>query len=166
MTGIIYDGRTFLSETQTSSFNKLYPEFDKIKAIKGWEWKDVDPLSLFTPEQNRARRRELFLFEYDPKNIRSEPPTNEQLAFKIIITQLIEGSQILLDNSNIKISSPYSRNYEKGLPIKNLLEKLADLGVQWGQTGGQNLYIYNGNILLGKFKSGFVSLSNINIDKP
>ncbi len=165
-TGIIYDARTFLSKTQAVSFNKLYPDFDSAKAIKEWEWKDVDPLGLFTPEENRARRRELFLFEYGPKNIGTESPSTEQLAFKIIVAQRIEGAEILLDNSNIKIISPYSPNYEKDLPLKSLLEKLSDLGLQWGQTGGQNLYIYNGNILLGKFKSGYVSLSNLNIDKP
>ena len=165
-TGIIYDARMFLSKTQTVSFNKLYPDFDSAKAIKEWEWKDVDPLGLFTPEQNRERRRQLFLFEYDPKTIGTETPTTEQLALKIIVTQRIEGAEILFDNSNIKIISPYTTSYEKDLPLKSLLEKLADIGLQWGQTGGQNLYIYNGNILLGKYKSGYVSLSDLNIDKP
>ena len=165
-TDIIYDARIFLSKTQTVSFNKLYRDFDSIKAITKWEWKDVDPLGIFTPEQNRERRRVLFLFEYDPKNIGPEAPSTEQLAFKLIITDRIKGAEILLDNSNIKIISPYTTSYEKDLPLKSLLEKLADLGLQWAQTGGQSLYIYNGNILLGKFKSGYVSLSDLNIDKP
>jgi hypothetical protein len=164
--GIIYDARMFLSKTQTVSFNKLYPDFDSVKVVQQWEWKDVDPLGLFTPEQNKERRRELFLFEYNPKIVGTESPTTEQLAFKIVVTQRIEGAEILLDNSNIKIISSYTTFYEKDLPIKSLLEKLADLGFEWRQTGGQNLYIYNGNILLGKYKSGYVSLSDLNIDKP
>lgn len=165
-TGIIYDARMFLTKTQRISFNKVYPNFDSAKVIKEWEWKDVDPLGLFTPEENRERRRQLFLFEYDPKAIGTETPTTEQLALKIIVTQRIKGAEILFDNSNIKIISLYTTSYEKELPLKNLLEKLADLGLQWGQAGGQNLYIYNGNILLGKYKSGYVSLSDLNIDKP
>ena len=112
-TDIIYDARIFLSKTQTVSFNKLYRDFDSIKAITKWEWKDVDPLGIFTPEQNRERRRVLFLFEYDPKNIGPEAPSTEQLAFKLIITDRIKGAEILLDNSNIKIISPYTTSYEK-----------------------------------------------------
>ena len=165
-TGIIYDARMFLSKTQTVSFNRLYPDFDSVKVIQQWEWKDVDPLGLFTPEQNKERRRELFLFEYNPKIVGTESLTTEQLAFKIIVTQRIEGAEILLDHSNIKIIFSYTTFYEKDLPIKSLLEKLADLGFEWSQTSGQNLNIYNGNILLGKYKSGYVSLSDLNIDKP
>jgi hypothetical protein len=164
--GLDYDARIFLTHTQITSFNKLYPEFDSAKAIKNWEWKDVDPLGLFMPEQNRARRRKLFLFEHNPQVIGTESPTNEQLALKFLFTQQIKGAEIIQDNSNIKIISPYTTSYEKDLPLKNLLEKVSDLGLQWGQAGGQNLYIYNGDILLGKFKSGFVSLTDINIDKP
>ena len=161
-----YDARLFLTKTQIISFNRLYPEFDSLKAFKNWEWKDVDPLGLFSPEQNRRRRRELFLFEYTSMAIDSASATAEELAFKLLVSQRIEGAEILLDNSNIKILSPYTTSYEKNLPLRSLLEKLADLGLQWGQTGGHNLYIYNGNILLGKYKSGYVSLTDLNIDKP
>lgn len=164
--GINYDARIFLTHTQITSFNKLYPEFDSTKTIKKWEWKDVDPVGLFEPEQNRARRRTLFLFEYNSQVIGTESPTNEQLAFKLLVAQRIEGAEIIMDNSNIKIISPYTASYEKDLPLRNLLEKISDLGLQWGQAGGQNLYIYNGDILLGKYKSGFVSLTDLNIDKP
>jgi hypothetical protein len=166
VTGTNYDARLFLSKTQTVAFNRLYTDFESTKAIKDWEWKDVDPLGLFTPEQNRVRRRELFLFEYDSKTIGTETPTTEQLAFKLLVAQRIEGAEILIDKSNIKILSPYTTSYEKNLPIGSLLEKLADLGLQWGQAGGQNLYIYNGSILIGKYKSGYVSSTDLNIDRP
>lgn len=165
-TEINYDARLFLSKTQTVAFNRLYTDFDSVKAIKDWEWKDVDPLGLFTPEQNRVTRRELFLFEYAPKTIGTEIPTTEQLAFKLLVAQRIEGAEILMDNSNIKILVPYTNSYEGNLPIGSLLEKLADLGLQWGQSGGRNLYIYNGSILIGKYKSGYVSSTNLNIDRP
>ena len=165
-TGTSYDARLFLSKTQKVAFNRLYTYFDSANAIKDWEWKDVDPLGLFTPQQNRAKRRELFLFEYDPKTIGTKNPTTEQLAFKLLVTQRIEGAEILIDNSNIKIISPYTTSYEKNLPIGSLLEKLADLGLQWGQAGGQNLYIYNGSILIGTYKSGYVSSTDLNIDRP
>ena len=164
--GTNYDARLFLTKTQITSFNRLYPEFDSSKAVKKWEWKDVDPLGLFTPEQNRARRRELFLFEYTPTSIENTNPTTEQDAFKILVAQRIDGAEIFIDNSNIKIISPYTDSYEKDLPIASFLEKLADFGLQWGQAGGHNLYIYNGNILMGKYKSGYVSSCDLNIDKP
>jgi hypothetical protein len=166
VTATNYDARLFLTKTQIVSFDRLYPEFDSSKAVKNWEWKDVDPLGLFSPEENRTRRRELFLFEYTSTTIDNTSPTEEQLAFKLLVSQRIEGAQILIDKSNIKILSPYTDSYERDLPLRSLLEKLSDLGLQWGQTGGINLYIYNGNVLMGKYKSGYVSLSDLNIDKP
>lgn len=166
VTSINYDARLFLTKTQIVSFNRVYPEFDSSRAIKDWEWQDVDPLAILSPEENRARRRQLFLFEYNPNSIDSTIPTNEQLAFKLLVLQRIEGTDVLLDNSNIKILSPYTSSYEKSLPLRSLLEKLSDLGLQWAQTGGNNLYIYNGNVLMGKYKSGYVSLSDLNIDRP
>jgi len=48
-----YDARKFLSTTQVNLFNKLYPDFGEKKLEKDWEWKDVDPIALFTPEENR-----------------------------------------------------------------------------------------------------------------
>jgi hypothetical protein len=57
-----YDARIFLSRTQASLFNRLYPDFGQTRLEKDWEWKDVDPLGLFTPEENRKMRRDLFLY--------------------------------------------------------------------------------------------------------
>jgi len=71
-----------------------------------------------------------------------------------------------MNSNDIKISIPYTNNYENIKIYKNLLEKLASLGLQWSQIGGNNLYIYNGNILIGKYKSGFVTITNFNIDRP
>ncbi len=46
------------------------------------------------------------------------------------------------------------------------MEKISTLGLGWSETGGNNLYIYNGIILLGKYKSGYVSIVNTKIDNP
>jgi hypothetical protein len=166
--GIDYDARLFLTETQVHSFNKIYTDFDSVKVVKNWEWKDVDPLGFFSPEENRAKRRELFLFEQNPFLIGEEKPNVEKLAYKLLIERRIEDSKILIDNSTVKIIFPYTSLYEnfKFKGIYNLLEKISELGLEWAQTGGLNLYIYNGNILLGKYKSGYVSLACLNIDKP
>ena len=85
-----------------------------------------------------------------------------------MIAKRIENAVILIDNSNVKIIIPYTPSYEN-LEYKkkyNLFEKISELGLEWAQTGGKNLYIYNGCILLGKYKTGYVSLADFNIDKP
>ncbi len=69
--GIEYEARLFLTETQNFTFKKVFPDFDEDKAEKKWEWKDVDPLGLFTPEENRKKRRELFLYEHSAYAIHS-----------------------------------------------------------------------------------------------
>ncbi len=57
------DARLYLSATEVTGFNRTYAEFDEKRAEKDWQWKDVDPLGLLTPAENRRRRRELFLLE-------------------------------------------------------------------------------------------------------
>jgi hypothetical protein len=163
---INYDARLFLTKNQIVLFNRLYPEFDKSKAVKNWEWKDVDPLGLFTPEENRSRRRELFLFEYTPMTIENISPNKSQLTLKELLSKKIEGAQIIIDKSNLKILSPYRKSHELELSPRSLLEKLSDWGLLWGEKGGNNLYYYTGNVLIGKYKSGYVSLVDLNIDKP
>ena len=58
-----YDARQFLSKIDIIAFNHKFPDFDEKPVAKNWEWKDVDPLGLYTPEQNRQTRRDIFLFE-------------------------------------------------------------------------------------------------------
>ncbi len=165
---INYDARFFLTQTQIVSFNKLYSDFDSIKVEKNWEWIDVDPLGVFSQEENRAKRRELFLFEHNPYLMRDNEPSVEQVAYKILIEKRISESKIFIDNYNAKICFPFTNKYEKFSlgGLHSLLEKLSELGFEWAQAGGTNLYIYNGNILLGKYKSGYVSFANLNIDRP
>jgi hypothetical protein len=166
--GYEYDARTFLSQTQKIAFKRRYPEFDELRAEKNWEWKDVDPLGLFTPKENRRRRRELFLYEYSSTAI-NQPGSrlsDEQSRFRSVLLSQFEGSVILISKDDIKLSVPYTDSYEKDLPARGLLEKIAYLGLQWAQAGGTNLYIYNGPILLAKYKAGYVSLASPNIDRP
>ncbi|MEJ6693407.1 MAG: hypothetical protein QNL00_07435 [Saprospiraceae bacterium] len=165
---IDYDARLFMTRTQINSFNKLYPDFDSSKVEKDWEWKDVDPLGFFSKDENRFNRRELFLFEHNPYSIKDNNLTNEHIAFKILIEKQIDDSEVLIDKSNAKIRFLYTGKYEDFRPsgMYSLLEKISDLGLDWAQAGGDNLYIYNGNILLGKYKSGYVSIAKLNIDKP
>src|SRR2546425_11469015 len=58
MPGIVptrdYDARIFLSRTQKITFKRLYPDFDEPRAEKNWEWKDIDPLGLYSAEENRG----------------------------------------------------------------------------------------------------------------
>lgn len=166
--GVDYDSRPFLTITQKSSFKKIYPEFDEEKPHKKWKYKDVDPLGFFSSSENRTRRRNKFLFEYSPDLIRkkSEGITAAQRGFKDLLNAQIQGVIISLDKQNIKIVSPYTEDYENNFPACNFLEKLATLGLQWAQAGGHNLYIYNGSIYLGSYKSGWASIANRNIDKP
>lgn len=164
-----YDARIFLSRSQKVKFKRLYPDFDESRAEKNWEYKDVDPLALFSAEENRARRRELFLYEYSPsaRNPSEREPTREQLAFRAILSIQFEGAGILMSNATLKMSVPYTEQYEpKKLPSRSLLEKLAQLGLEWTQLGGKNLYVYNGKILMAKYKSGYVSLADLDIDRP
>jgi hypothetical protein len=163
-----YDARDFLSETQTISFNRLYPEFDSSTAVKNWKWKDVDPLGLFTPAENRKRRREQFLFEYSPDamNPYDENPTEEQNAFRVVLQTNYSSSEILMSRKVLKLKTQYASTYDDSLPIGNLLQKISDLGLQWAQVGGSDLFVYNGAIFLASYKSGYVTLANTNIDDP
>lgn len=159
-----YDARNFLTKTQTVTFNKIFVDFDnRINDSKN-EWNDVDPLKIFTNIENIQNRRKLFLHEFDFEKIGSSMPSEQQLAFKSITEKNIKNSLVILDANDIKISFPYTETYQKDNIQRNLLEKLSDLGLQWSQVGGDNLYIYNGNILLGKYKSGYVSIANLKID--
>lgn len=163
-----YDARLFLTNTQKITFNRLYPKFDKKLVIADWEWSDVDPIALFDEDENRVRRRENFLFELNPYLLRGHEPNLEQDAFKILIENQIIGSEVLIDRYNAKILIYYTSVYDKldNNGLRSLLEKISELGLNWAQTGGDNLYMYNGNILMGRYKSGFVSIPNMNIDKP
>ncbi len=166
--GYEYDSRLFLSTTEKIAFNRQYPDFDEPKAEKNWEWKDVDPLGLFTPEENRKRRRELFLYEYSSSSMNKldREPSKDQLAFQSVLRSQLKEVEILMSNKTVKLSTPYTELYEKTLPKKNLLEKIAQLGLMWAQVGGTNLYIYNGPILIAKYKVGYVALADLNIDRP
>lgn len=163
-----YDARTFLTETERIAFNRLYPAFDEQRVEKNWEWRDVDPLGFFSVEDNRRRRREAFLFDLSASemNNKNDPPTVEQDAFRTVISTEIKISNILIDRRVVKIILPYSKDYEVNFPVCNFLEKMASLGLRWAHVGGSSLYLYNGTILLGKYKSGMAHLANLHIDKP
>jgi hypothetical protein len=173
-----YDARIFLSKTQVNLFDKLYPNLGEKRLEKEWEWKDVDPLALFTPEENRKRRRELFLYEYLPDAIlpSETEPNQDQLAFKSVLQSRFPEAVILMTSKSAKLLSRYEPSYDD-LPSlrkpdlrmpspKNILELTADLGLQWSTVGGSTFYIYNGSILMSRFKSGYVSLADPYIDRP
>ncbi|CAA7195562.1 hypothetical protein [Chryseobacterium potabilaquae] len=164
--GKSYDARMFLTNTQKVTFNKIFSDFATTAVNKNNKWNDVDPIKIFTVAENRLNRRNLFLYEYNPEEIGNSKPTEQQIVFKSILEKNIKNSVVLLDSNDIKISFPYTESYEKINMQKILLEKLSYLGLQWSQLEGDNLYIYNGNILIGKYKSGYVSLTNLIIDKP
>jgi hypothetical protein len=176
--GHSYDARKFLSRTQVNLFDKLYPNFGEKKLEKDWEWKDVDPLALFTPEENRTRRRELFLYEYSSDTVLSSEnePNQDQLAFKSVLQNRFPEALILMTSKTVKLVSRYEASYDdlptlrkpdlSIPPPKNILELIADLGLQWSTVGGSTLYMYNGPILMSKFKSGYVSLADRYIDRP
>jgi hypothetical protein len=176
--GHSYDARLFLPKTEINLFNRLYPNFDDKRLEEDWEWKDVDPLALFSFAENRKRRRELFLYEYSPDVLLpgEEEPTQNQLAFKIVLKNRFPEAEILMTSNTVKIINRYEVSYddfppfrEAGLtiqPPKNILELTAHLGLQWSNFNGSSLYIYNGSILMSKFKSGYVSLAFPNIDRP
>jgi len=161
------DGRQFLSSTERNAFRRVYPDFDEPRAVKDWEWKDVDPLGLFAAAENRLRRRTLFLIEYDASAVPAEEePTEEQRAFQVVLEKQFEEPTIIMRRRTVKISVPYTDAYEKKFPVRNLLEKTARFGLQWAQVGGATLYIYNGAILMSRYRSGYVSLADPHIDRP
>lgn len=176
--GYSYDARIFLSKTEINLFDRLYPNFDEKKVEKDWEWKDVDPLALFTPEENRKRRRELFLYEYSPDAIlpSEKEPSKNQFAFEIVLRNRFPEAEILMTSKTVKLISRYEPSYDdlptlrkpdlSIPPPENILELTAQLGLQWANLGGSSLYIYNGYILMSRFKSGYVSLAYPNIDRP
>ena len=166
--GYEYDARTFLTETERIAFNRIYPEFDEQRVEKSWEWKDVDPLGFFSVEDNRRRRREAFLFDLSPSemNPKNDPPTVDQEAFRIVVSNEVRVSSILMDRRIVKIVTPYTKDYEANFPVCNFLEKLASLGLRWAQVGGTSLYLYNGAILMGTYKSGTARLASVHLDKP
>lgn len=173
-----YDARKFLSKTQVNLFDELYPRFGEKKLEKDWEWRDVDPLALFTPEENRKRRRELFIYEYSPDALLpfETEPNQDQLAFKSLLQNRFPEAVILMTSKTVKLISRYEPSYDdlptlrkpdqRIPPPKNILELTADLGLQWSTVGGSTLYIYNGSILMARFKSGYVSLADAYIDRP
>lgn len=165
--GVRYDARQFLSVTERNTFRKLYPQFDKPRVEKNWKWKDVDPLGIYSPEENRRRRRELFLFEYSSVAPPDEDlPTEEQQALEPILRKQLSDATVLMGRNTIKIVVPYTERYEGKIPSRNLIEKTARLGLQWAELGGVNLYIYNGPVLMSRYKSGYVSLADRDIDQP
>lgn len=165
--GVEYDARLFLSATERTALRKVYPNFDEPRIEKNWEWKDVDPLGLFSTEENRRRRREAFLFEYSAETRpNEEESTADQQAFEAILRRQFDDPTILMGRNTIKIITPYTELYEGKLPLHNLLEKTARLGLQWAQVGGTQCLIYNGPILMSRYKAGYVSLADGNIDRP
>ncbi|MFO7605586.1 MAG: hypothetical protein R6W72_04725 [Desulfurivibrionaceae bacterium] len=176
--GYSYDARLFLSNSEINLFNRLFQNFNENRLGKDWEWKDVDPLALFSPAENRKRRRELFLYEYSPNDLllTEKKPTKDQLAFLSVLKNRFPKAQILMTSKTVKIISRYEPSYDdlptlrkanlSIPPAKNILELTADLGLQWANSNGTSLYIYNESILMSKFKSGYVSLAFPNIDRP
>ena len=165
--GVHYDARQFLSNTERNTFRNVYPHFDEPRTEKNWEWKDVDPVGLFSPEENRKRRRELFLFEYSSEaRPEEDSPTEAQQALAPVLREQLGDATILMGRKTIKIVVPNTERYEGKIPLRNLLEKTARLGLQWAELGGMNLYIYNGPALMSRYKSGYVSLADRNIDQP
>ena len=176
--GYSYDARLFLSKTEINLFNRLFPNFDEKRLEKEWEWKDVDPLALFSPAENRKRRREVFLYEYSPNDLlpTEKEPTKNQNTFLTVLKNRFPEAEFLMTSKTVKIISRYEPSYDdlptlrkadlSIPPAKNILELTAGLGLQWSNFNGSSLYIYNGPILMSKFKSGYVSLAFPNIDRP
>lgn len=166
--GYEYDARYFLTETERNSFNRIYPQFDEQRVEKNWEWKDIDPHGFFSADENRKRRREMFLFDLTPSamNPKNDPPTVDQEAFRLVVSKDVMADEILIDRRVAKIIVPYTKNYDDKFPICRFLEKLTSLGLRWAQVGGTTLYLYNGAVLLGSYNSGTVRLANLTIDKP
>jgi len=165
-----YDARQFLSRIDIIGFNHKFPDFDEKPVAKNWEWKDVDPLGLYTPDQNRQTRRDIFLFEITPQNLQDNAgtPNSDQIAFKQVLEKESPSIQVLLTAHTAKILAPFTMSYETNDASfrQNLLMKTASWGLRWSQVGGMNLYIYNGNVLISRFKDGYVSLPLSDIDHP
>jgi hypothetical protein len=165
-----YDARQFLSKIDVITFNRIFPDFDEKRVVKDWEWKDVDPLGLYTPAQNRQTRRDIFLFELTPQNLQDNAgtPNSDQIAFKQVLEKESPGIQALLTAHTAKILSPFTKSYETNDATfrESLLMKTASWGLRWSQVGGRSLYIYNGNVLISRFKDGYVSLPLSDIDRP
>ena len=108
------DARLFLSKTEINLFNRLYLNFDEKRLEKDWEWKDVDPLALFTPAENRKRRRELFLYEYSPNVLLTDEkePTHNQLAFMTVLKNRFPEAEFLMTSKTVKIISRYEPSYD------------------------------------------------------
>jgi hypothetical protein len=105
--GVDYDARQFLSSTERNAFKRVYPDFDELRAEKDWEWKDIDPLGLLSAAENRLRRRELFLLEYDVSAVPAEEePTEEQRAFQVVLEKQFEQATIIMGRHPVKISVP------------------------------------------------------------
>jgi hypothetical protein len=167
---IDYDARRFLSNIEVVDFNRVYPKFDEERTEKNWEWKDVDPLGLFTPAENRQRRRDIFVFEITPKALLETDgkPSPEQDAYKKVIEVETPGIIVLISHQTAKILSPYSDKYEKDDQTfrESLLTRTAIWGLRWAQVGGANLYVYNGNVLISRFSQGYVALPSLVVDNP
>lgn len=165
-----YDARQFLSKADVIAFNRVFPDFDGKRPEKDWEWKDVDPLGLDTPAKNRQIRRDFFLFELTPQNLQDNAgsPSSDQIAFKQVLERESPSIEVLLTARTAKILCPFTEGYEtNGTTFcENLLMKTAGWGLRWSQVGGKSLYIYNGNILISRFKYGYVSLPSSDIDRP
>lgn len=165
--GIEYNARQFLSSTERNAFKRVYPDFDEPRAVRSWEWKDVDPLGLFSAAENRLRRRTRFLLEHAMSAVPAEEePAEEQRAFQVVLEKQFDEPAIIMRRRTVKIGVPYTDAYEKRMPVRNLLEKTARFGLQWAQVGGANLYLYNGAILMSRYRSGYVSLADPDIDRP
>jgi len=165
-----YDARQFLSKVDIIAFNRAFPNFDEKRTVKDWEWKDVDPLGLYTPAQNRQTRRDIFLFELTPQNLQDHAgtPNSDQMAFKQVLEKESPGIEVLLTTHTAKILSHFTESYETNDTSfrESLLMKTASWGLRWSQVGGKSLYIYNGNVLISRFKDGYVSLPLSDIDHP
>lgn len=171
---IKYDARLFLTEEQRILFNSFFPRFNSNVKYDEWEWQDVDPLKLLTPEENRFRRREHFLFEITPQKLPNfdNSPTQNQIVFGNNLKKIISNSDIFMTDNTIKINLKFDPKYDiyfnkyyLSNQAPNILKLTATLGLEWIKIGGTSLYFYNGSILISKFYVGYVILVNQLIDK-
>ncbi len=167
--GCAYDARAFLSKNDVALFNRKYPDFDQPHEVD-WQYRDVDPIRLFDPAQDRARRRELFLAEYSATSLglTGAKPSPTELAFRLLVSSQIASQSVLMDTTTAKIVLPYTAAYESLTADENqaLLQKTASMGLQWALAGGDSMFIYNGAILISWFRHGYAGLANPNIDRP
>lgn len=164
------DARLFLSETEIVAFNTLYPKFDEDErpVEPGWAWMDVDPAAILTVAENRLHRREQFLFDYVASAMKDTgPPTEAQAALRLVLETQHSGAAVLLSSTTLKLIVPYTQLYDDEPPDPaSLLEKVARIGLQWGQVGGIDCLLYNGPILLARYRAGYVGLADPQIDRP